>query len=257
MKIFQLRYDENVIEVLHNLHKDYQNTKAFPISSIDSNYDRPVKDSNTYFRNAFGNYYNKLIDKTVFPITPAESEQALEKELLVDSYETYEDLGLIIFIKKENVNLSNPELYQHIIDQVKSNYKKIDISTPFIISGLMDVIKNLKYEYGLRLDLNEFTRIYNIDGIFNEKNLDSHSTYLGINYLSFESDNRDLKITGFPSESGAGEEKRRIYFPKPQSRSGIFRVGRSRMFGTTLDILTVNSDLGSHSDFGRMHLIRK
>ena len=183
-QIFQLQYDEAGREAVKKVLTDYKDTKA-ALVTLDIKSQGPVRGSNIYFRNAVVNAYRQITGENVHPINARESEIALANDTLTDPTSTYEDLGLIVY-PKEGVN---PNLWENLREQVKSDFPNVKLSKPFVITGLMNVVKNSTYENGLGLNADELTEVYNVP-ILNRKT------------GKFDSSDKGLQKTGFPSKLG-------------------------------------------------------
>lgn len=228
-QIFQLQYDESGREAVKKVLSDYEGTRA-ALSTFDSKAKKgPVRGSNVYSRFALGNVYRALTNEDVRPITPKESEIALDSNALTKPTETYEDLGLPVYRNKG----ANPVLWKHLREQIKSNFEDVNLNKPFVVTGLMGVIIDDKYENGLRFDLNELTEVYNVP-ILSKKT------------GSFTSDDPELQRTGFPSKLGEGN--RTLW----TASKGVRKLYRFR----NLYLLAYDAYLADSDDTGRVHFAK-
>ena len=232
--IFQAQYDEIGREAVKKVLSDYKDTRA-ALDTLNPKEKGPIRGSNIYFRSALGNAYRELVSQEilpqdVLPINPRESEIALANNTLTDPTKTYEDLGLSVYPKEGY----NPVLWKHLREQVKSHFKdSVDLKLPFIVTGLMNVIKDDKFEYGLRLDyIPELTQMYNVP-ILAQEEIDS-----------FSSEDPELQRSGFPSKLGEGN--RTLY----TANTGARRFIRSG----DLDLYAVGEDLANSYVDGRVVL---
>ena len=228
IEVAQLNYDNEIVrESVKKLLQDYKGTAA-ALPTLDSKAkEGPVRGSNFYFRLTLGNILRKLgADCT--PLTPAQSEIALAQDLLTGLTSTYEDLGLSIY-PNEGVN---PKLWKHLREQSQG---KVDLSIPYILTGLADVVIDDKFENGLRIDLSDLTQIYNVP-ILSQKD------------GSFDSNNPELTKSGFPSKLGNGSRK--LY--TRDNNDGVGRAYRGRY----LDLNARYDDLAYSGGAGRVHVAK-
>ena len=228
-QIFQLQYDEAGREAVKKVLTDYKDTKA-ALVTLDIKSQGPVRGSNIYFRNAVVNAYRQITGENVHPINARESEIALANDTLTDPTSTYEDLGLIVY-PKEGVN---PNLWENLREQVKSDFPNVKLSKPFVITGLMNVVKNSTYENGLGLNADELTEVYNVP-ILNRKT------------GKFDSSDKGLHKTGFPSKLGRGN--RTLYVDNNNGVFGFYRYGN-------LSLNARGENLAGSNVNGRVNVVR-
>ncbi len=201
--IFQLDYQDEIAREAVKLVLDrYKGTRA-ALDTFNIEEQGPVKGSNIYSRNALVNAYREISKENVRPINPRESEIALANDALIDPTSTYEDLGIVVYPEEG----SNHRIWKYLREQVKSNFPEVKLNIPFIITGLMNVVKDKSYENKLKLGFNELTDVYNVP-ILSEKS------------EKFDSKDSELKKTGFPSKLGKGN--RNLY----NSDNGVRSFGR-------------------------------
>lgn len=225
--IFQLQYDEAGKEAVKKVLSDYKGTAA-ALNTFDVNEKGPVKGSNIYSRFVLGNVYRELTNADVRPINPKESEIALADNTLTDPTTTYEDLGVIVYPKKG----VNEKIWKYLREQTKANFQDVDLRRPFITAGLMNPIKNDKYENGLRLDFNELTQVYNVPILKKETG-------------NFDSNDPELQRIGFPGKLGKGN--RTLYI----ANTGVRRLYRDR----DLYLDASDGDLADSLGTGRAHFV--
>ncbi|MEK6862785.1 MAG: hypothetical protein AABW57_01335 [Nanoarchaeota archaeon] len=218
-EIFQLQYDQAGKEAVKKVLTDYKDTRV-ALDTLDVKAKGSVRGSNIYFRFAVGNAYRQITQENIHPINARESEIALANNVLVNPRSTYEDLGLTVY-PKEGVN---SKLWNYLREQLKD---KIDLSQPFIITGLMNVVKDENYENSLRLDLNELTEAYNVPILIKETG-------------NFDSEDLELQRTGFPSELREGN--RTLYTAKDGVRR-LYRNGNLYL-GAGFDDLAYSVGVG-------------
>ena len=226
--IFQLEYDEAGREAVKMVLDKYKKTRA-ALNTFNVEDNGPVKGSNIYARFALANSYRELTKEDIRPINAKESEIALANGTLTDPTSTYEDLGLIVYPAKG----ANPILWGYLRDKVKSNFPKVNLNKPFIITGLADIVKDSSLEDGLGLELNELTEVYNVPILSKETG-------------TFDTNNSELQKTGFPSKLGEG--KRNLYAAK----DGVRRFVRNRY----LDLFARDDYLANSYGAGRVHLAK-
>jgi hypothetical protein len=227
-EIFQLQYDQAGKEAVKKVMQDYKGTRI-ALDTFNINSKGPVKGSNIYSRFALLNAYREITKENLRPINARESEIALANDALIDPNSTYEDLGLIVYPKEG----TNPKIGKYLREQVKSDFKGVKLDKPFIITGLMNVVKNDRYEYELRLDFNELTDVYNVLVLSRETG-------------KFDSKDLRLQKTGFPSKLGKGN--RTLYI----GNNGVRRFCRDG----GLDLGAGGDGLANSSDGGRVNVVR-
>ncbi|MEK6835265.1 MAG: hypothetical protein AABX61_03320, partial [Nanoarchaeota archaeon] len=215
-------------EAVRKVLTDYKGTRA-ALDTFNVGAQGPVKGSNIYSRFALANAYREISKENIRPINPRESEIALANDALTDQTSTYEDLGLAVYSKEG----SNPKLWKNLREQVKSNFANVNLSKPFVITGLMKVVKDSNYEDGLKLDADELTEVYNVP-ILNKKT------------GSFDTKDPQLQKTGFPSKLGKGN---RTLYTSDNGVQGFFRNGN-----LVLDARYDN--LADSNDDGRVHFVK-
>ena len=226
--IFQLQYDEAGREAVKKVLQDYKGTRAaLDTFNVESN--GPIKGSNVYSRFALGNAYREITKEDIRPIHARESEIALANNTLIDPSSTYEDLGIVVYPKEG----ANPGLYKHLREQVKTKFKDVSLKKPFIITGLANVIRVSDVEYGLGLDLNELTEVYNVPILSKDDG-------------NFSFEDKQLQKTGFPSKLGKGN--RTLYTTK----DGVRGFNRGRY----LDLDARGGFLASSGGNGRVHFVK-
>lgn len=164
------------------------------------------------------------------PINLRESEIALANNTLIDSNSTYEDLGLTVYPK---VGV-NPSLWKNLRKQVKTDFPKVDLKEPFIITGLVDIVKSSNLENGLGFEFNELTEVYN-------------APILSKGDGKFNSDNQGLQKKGLPTKLNK-KGTRMLY----TANYGVRRLCRGRY----LDLNFGVDDLVESYDGGRVHVIK-
>ena len=229
--IFQLEYDESGREAVKKVLEDYKDTVA-ALGTFNVKAQGHVRGSNIYSRFALADAYREITKEDVRPINARESEIALVNKTLTDPTSTYEDLGLIVYPIKG----ANHSLWQYLREQVKSNFPKVNLNKPFIITGLANVVENSSLENKLGLELNELTEVYNVP-ILNKK---------GDSDYNFDSEDKELQKTGFPSKLGRGN--RTLY----TASDGVRRFYRN----VDLSLSARNDDLAFSNDAGRVHLVK-
>lgn len=227
--VSQLEYDEIGKEAVKKVLKDYKNTAA-ALEIFDINSDGPVKGSSIYSRFALVNAGREITKENLMPITPKESEIALKNNALTDFKGNYEDLGLVVYPREG----ANARLWKYSRQQVKSNFPEVDLKIPFVMTGLMDVVKDKKYENGLRLDINQLTEVYNVPILTTEE--------IG----EFDTEDLELLETGFPSKLGKGS--RNLY----SSDDGVRRFWRDG----DLNLSARSSKLAEWAKNGRLNFTR-
>lgn len=245
-EIFLLQYDKFGKEVLDEFGDQYQGTNADLPTLLNfwrSDKHKYIKGSNPFFRFAVGNIIYDLSNKTARPITPQESEIALGNESLT-SIQPYEDLALVVYPK----NKKNKYHQGHLINQAKEN-KDIDIEEPIIITGLLDVVKDDKFEYGLRFDFNKdgLTIAYNAPVLLKEGYFEPTDPSLMINRLPSEAAYNDL-----PGRLNRGK---RVLINAYESGDIGCRLIRDRINGI-FRLNTTCYDLAISHNSGGTHIIK-
>ena len=211
-KVAPLEYsDELVREAIKKILLDYKGIPAVVLPYLDQEAKSGfVEDSTPYFRFVMGNILRDLSGGRIAPITTSQSEIALSYNILEKSYN--EDLGLVVF--PEESTPSNPFLFEHLKEQAKERID-LDLNVPFVITGLVNVVKNELFENYLRIDLTELSELYNVS-ILDKKR--------GGGY--FNPKDPSLKESGFPSVLlDSSEGNRELYISKEDFR-GVFRLVR-------------------------------
>ena len=226
--VFRLEYDKEGREAVKKVLTDYKGTRA-ALDTFNVEAQGPVRGSNIYSRFALGNAYREIIKEDVRPINARESEIALTNDALTDPRSTYEDLGLVVYPNKG----INEKLYSYLREQVKSNFKNVKLNKPFIVTGLMNVVRDSNYGNGLRLELNELTEVYNVPILSKETG-------------NFDTNDLGLQKTGFPGKLGKGN--RTLY----TSDNGVQRFGRYWGLGLSAGWAV----LADSDDGGRVHFVK-
>src|SRR3989344_6243208 len=229
--IAMLTYESpEVREAVKKLLNDYKGTAA-ALSTLDSEAkEGPLRGSNIYYRNALVNILREITGEGILPISPAQSEIALANGTLgQDPREFYEYLGLVLYQEEG----SNPILWKYLREQIQYNFKGIKLSQPVVIAGLSKIVKDDKYENGLRMDLGELSMIYKVP-ILNSKT------------GTFDSADPELQKTGLPGKLGNGS--RTLY----TANSGVCRLGRYRL----LYLFAGDDYLASSDDNGRVNVAK-
>jgi len=203
-KLLQVTYNDDTDSVIDQFLNIYKDTPADLISNLEQRnilriYNRKIKVSNIFFRNAFMKIYSQYFNS--HPINMRESSILMADNLL--DKELNEDLGLIIY----PIYGPNEGYRKDLTEQVVYYFKdRIDINMPFVISGLIDVDKDYNLEYGLRLFLTDLTEVYNVDSLCGS------SGRFSLKYINSK--------TGFPKRIGNGDKYLSL------SDNGIRRVMR-------------------------------
>nr|VDD88771.1 RuBisCO long chain, Form III-b [uncultured archaeon] len=137
--IFLARYDYNLTrDALKLLRERYQGT-AVIIPELDFKAKQgDIKGCNFFYKTALSNIIRELSNEDIIPMTQFISELFLSKGKLEDVNNTYEDSGFTNYPQRA----INPKSWQHLRDQVKSYFLNIDLEVPFVVEGLMDVVKD-------------------------------------------------------------------------------------------------------------------
>ena len=226
--VFRLEYDKEGREAVKKVLTDYKGTRA-ALDTFNVEAQGPVRGSNIYSRFALVAAYRELTKEDIRQINARESEIALANGTLTDPNLTYEDLGLVVYPNKG----INEKLYSYLREQVKSNFKNVKLNKPFIVTGLMNVVRDSNYGNGLRLELNELTEVYNVPILSKETG-------------NFDTNDLGLQKTGFPGKLGKGN--RTLY----TSDNGVQRFIRNR----GLDLDAYWSGLANSDDNGRVHFVK-
>lgn len=232
--IFQAQYDELGREAVKKISSDYKGTGVILDTLNPKAKEGPINGSNIYFRFALGNAYRELSGQDVLPINPRESEIALANNTLTDPRETYEDLGLVVYPKKGH----NPVSWKNQRKIAQTHFKdSINLSIPFVATGLMKPVRDDSFEYGLRLDyIPELTLMYNVPILTQSWNTNT-----------FSSEDPELQKTGFPSKLGEGN--RTLY----TANTGVLRLYRN--WGLVLG--AGDRYLAFSRAAGRVHMVAK
>ncbi|HLC52839.1 MAG TPA: hypothetical protein VJI98_06345 [Candidatus Nanoarchaeia archaeon] len=227
--LFQAQYDEIGREAVKKILSDYKTTRV-ALNVLNPKAKRgPIDGSNIYSKFALGNTYRELSGQDVLPLDLMDNSLVLYRDLIKDWSETYEDLGLIVYPGKGY----NPALWKHLREIAQSDFDN-SVDLPFVITGLMDVIKDDKFEYGLRLDPTEFTEMYNVS--IPDQKPDIHTP------LCF-----GLKGAGFPIDLLWAES------------NGVCRRYRYGYYGSyrhgNFDLIDKSGDLVYSNTDGRMHYV--
>lgn len=181
-KIFLLEYDEIGKQSVSKVLLDYKDTLVVSLTDLTEKGKDAVKGTNLYTRFALGKAYSELSEVNVRPINFRESEMGLKYGVFTEPTEIMENLGLAVFPEKTLL----PILWESLRNQVAHHFKDVDMKEPFVITGLIDLVKDDKFEYCIRLDVNDFTDVYNVP-ILETSGL-------------FRGDNPGLIKTGFPNK---------------------------------------------------------
>ena len=150
--IFLARYDDRLTRDALRLLKERYSGTAVIIPELDFKAKNGVvKGCNFFYKTVLSNIVRELSNEDIIPMNQLISEFFLSKNRLEDVNNTYEDSGFTIYPRKE----VNPKSWQHIREQAKSYFSNIDLDVPFVVEGLMNIIKDSNYENGLRIDFNK------------------------------------------------------------------------------------------------------
>ena len=184
--IFSARYDDRLTrDSLKLLKERYQGTDVI-IPELDFKAKQgTVKGCNFFYKAALSNIARELSNEDIIPMTQLISELFLNGGKLEDVNNTYEVSGFTNYPQRG----ANPKSWQHFRDQAKAYFPNIDLDVPFVVEGLMDVVKDDNYECGLRIDFNK-------DGL----TIATKVPVLSKGNGKFSSKDPGLLKTGFPYE---------------------------------------------------------
>jgi len=139
-----------------------------------------IQGSNFYFASELFNNCRELSgEQDILPLSQEKAEYTLK--IIGDSLfrENYQNMGLAVR-PGEGYNYV---LHKHLVEMVRSEsgFQDIDLEIPFVVTGAMKPVKDGKFEYGLKLDPNEFTIIYNApilgerSGYFNPEDINEET----------------------------------------------------------------------------------
>ena len=160
--------DKIVIDALKLEREEFKDNKAAIPNTIDFNAKTDiVKGSNYYFVNILANKISALSGRKIRPVSANEIQLFLKYDLIEDANNTYDDSGLI-FYSNEYPNLST---YNHICSQMisddwKKKFEHVELKKPFMLTGSIDIHLDNGFDNGLRIDINDFTEIYNHPSLF-------------------------------------------------------------------------------------------
>lgn len=236
---YTLSYDDKITrDALRLAQEEFKgNNYAIPEYAISStvNLDSKkdfVQGSSWYFANILASKISKLTNSKVRPVNAREIQLFLRHNLIPDASSTFDDEGFTVNPRKG----AKPKLHNHFTSQLtsenwRSKFEHVDRSKPYLITGLIDVSLDDNFEYGLKVDFNEFSEVYNHNSLVKGGNFDSNDPGL-IN-------------DGLPSRLGQGI--RTLYI----GDGDVCRFIRNR----NLDLIAGNDNLASSYDTGRMRLV--
>src|SRR3989344_7725349 len=230
--IFSARYDDRLTgDSLKLLKERYSETKVI-IPELDFKAKHGnVKGCNFFYKAALSNIARELSNEDIIPMTQLISELFLNGGKLEDVNNTYEVSGFTNYPQRG----ANPKSWQHFRDQAKAYFPNIDLDVPFVVEGLMDVVKDDNYECGLRIDFNK-------DGL----TIATKVPVLSKGNGKFSSKDPGLLKTGFPYE--LDKEGDRHSYTVDNGCRGFDRDGSG------LDAR--NDDLAGSNGAGRVHLAK-
>jgi hypothetical protein len=232
LSIILATYDKLLVkDSLRLLKEKYTNTPII-LSTIDFNSKQgPVKGCNFFYKASMSSIARELSKEDLIPMTQKISELFINKNKLEDINNTYEDSGFTIYPKEG----SSPILWKHLREQTKTYCPNINLDKPFVIEGLVDISKDDKFEYGLKVDFNKC-------GLTIVTQVPILSKGDGI----FSSEDRELQKTGFPSKLGQGN---RTLYTANNGVRGFYRSGY-------LNLGARNDNLADSNDTGRVHFAK-
>ena len=225
-EIFMLKYDELGRDAVALMNERFEGIPSVELSTSNLQKGKPIGYSNLFRRYALGDIVREITGCNIRPITPAESEIALDTYLSSngiygfeeDPRTFYEDLGIVLYTKPS----SNEQLRQHILKQAEE--RGLEVRLPALATSL-STVKDSKFEYGVRLDIRagEIYHAY-------------HDPILSEAPNTFNTDDPELVKTGLPSKLGSGT--RTLY----TSNSGLGRFGRDRNLVLDADVSFILPD---------------
>ncbi len=227
--IITLTYDNPLVrEGLKVLNERYSNTPLI-LDTLDFNAkEGVVKGCHFFYKTSLTSILRELSKEDLTPMTQQISEMFIDRLPEVNS--TYEDSGFTVYPKWG----THSKLWNHLRKQTKTYFNDIDLEIPFVVEGLVDVIKDNNFDdsYNLRVDFNKdsLTKVTQVpiltkgDGTFDSK--DEGLSKNGFPYKLNSNGNRQISTAG----------------------SGVRRLYRIR----DLDLNFGNGDLINSSENGRV-----
>ena len=221
--------DEIVRNGLRLAREEFKHNKVAIPSTVDfSAKDGDVKGSTYYFVNILAGKINALTGGKIRPANAREIQLFLRYGLIEDAGRTYDDPGLTFYSNKD----FNSRTYDHLCLQIasegwKKKFEHVEIKKPFILTGSVDVHPDSNFDNGLRIDINDFTEVYNHPALLKGGR--------------FNSNDPGLIETGFPYNLGEGDRELFV------TNSGVRWFCRGRDLG----LGARDGDLGDSSDAGR------
>ena len=230
--IFSARYDDRLTgDSLKLLKERYSETKVI-IPELDFKAKHGnVKGCNFFYKAALSNIARELSNEDIIPMTQLISELFLNGGKLEDVNNTYEVSGFTNYPQRG----ANPKSWQHFRDQAKAYFPNIDLDVPFVVEGLMDVVKDDNYECGLRIDFNK-------DGL----TIATKVPVLSKGDGKFSSKDPGLLETGFPYELDKEGDR----------HSCAVDNGGRRFFRGGSDLVARGVDLAYSDGTGRVHFAK-
>jgi hypothetical protein len=189
---YTLSYDKLTREALRLGYETFKDNKAAIPSTVNINHRGIVKASNWYFANIIANNISKITGRRIHPMNAREVQLFLKYKLLQDASKTYDDEGFVFY---PAITL-NPNTHEHILEQLQSdefrNRFNVDLKKPFLLTSSVNVFPDDNYENGLRVDLDEYSEVYNHDSL--------------IKGGRFDLNDSGLIKDGLPGELGKGSK---------------------------------------------------
>ena len=227
--IITLTYDNPlVMEGLKILNEKYSNTPLI-LDTLDFNAkEGVVKGCHFFYKAALIGILRELSKEDLTSMTQQISEMFLDRLPEVNS--TYQDSGFTVYPKWG----THSKLWNHLRKQTKTYFNDIDLEIPFVVEGLVDVIKDNNFDdsYNLRVDFNK----------------DSLTKVTQVPILTkgdgtFDSKDEGLSKNGFPYKLNSNGN-RNIY----TAEDGVRRLYRNR----NLSLGFGNDDLVNSDENGRV-----
>ncbi len=225
--IILARYEDELTRDALNLLKERYSGTPVILDTLDFRTKNGIiQGCNFFYKAALSGIVGELSREDIIPMTQLISELFLSRGKLEDINTTYEDSGFAYYPAKG----VNPELWNHVHEQVKAYCPNINIDEPFVVEGLMDVVKDDSYTSGLRIDFNK-----------DELTIVTQVPILHKGDRRFSSKDAGLLKTGFPYE--LDKEGGREIFTVGNGLRRLYRSGSGGL-NTGSDDLLISNDAG-------------